>query len=128
MCFDISLQEIFLQRVEILSTTTKSKKIEVHGGFYSESDMKTELGYSPFSSCTKTKSHAHPLEMISLQPSLMDLDSLATQGANRQDQEVGHCEALGEETKYRMYRTTLFPCMASMHIDIRIEDTHVLPS
>ena len=39
-------QAIFLQRVEILSSTTKSKKIEVKGGFYSEQDMKDELGYS----------------------------------------------------------------------------------
>jgi len=38
-------QAIFLERVEILSVTTKSKKIEVSGGFYSEEDMKTELGY-----------------------------------------------------------------------------------
>lgn len=36
-----------MQRVEVLSTTTKSKKIEVKGGFYSEEDMKSELGYSP---------------------------------------------------------------------------------
>lgn len=36
-----------MQRVEILSTTTKSKKIEIKGGFYNEEDMKNELGYSP---------------------------------------------------------------------------------
>ena len=35
-----------MQRVEILSTTTKSKKIEIKGGFYSENDMRTELGYT----------------------------------------------------------------------------------
>ena len=46
-----SLQDIFLQRVEMFSSTTKSKKIEVKGGFYSESDMKTELGYSVMPSC-----------------------------------------------------------------------------
>lgn len=40
-------QAVFIQRVEFLSTTTKSKKIEVKGGFYSEEDMKTELGCSP---------------------------------------------------------------------------------
>ena len=34
-----------MQRVEILSTTTNSKKIEVKGGFYNEEDMKSELGY-----------------------------------------------------------------------------------
>ena len=39
-------QAVFMQRVEILSTTTRSKKIEVTGGFYSEEDMKSELGYS----------------------------------------------------------------------------------
>ena len=51
--FDLSdsLQDIFLQRVEMFSSTTKSKKIEVKGGFYSESDMKTELGYSVMPSC-----------------------------------------------------------------------------
>lgn len=41
-----------MQRVEILSTTTKSKKIEVQGGFYSEADMKSELSFTPNSSCT----------------------------------------------------------------------------
>lgn len=46
------MEIIFLQRVEILSTTTKSKKIEVKGGFYSEEDMRTELGYSPMPSCS----------------------------------------------------------------------------
>ena len=55
-----------MQRVEILSTTTKSKKIEVHGGFYSEADMKSELGYHQLSSCTKTKLHAHPLKTTCL--------------------------------------------------------------
>lgn len=40
-------QAVFLQRVEVLSRTTKSKKIEIKGGFYSEEDMKSELGYSP---------------------------------------------------------------------------------
>lgn len=38
-----------MQRVKILSVTTRSKKIEVTGGFYSEEDMKNELGYSPSS-------------------------------------------------------------------------------
>ena len=41
----ISLEAVVMQRVEILSTTTKSKKIEVKGGFYNEEDMKSELGY-----------------------------------------------------------------------------------
>ena len=36
-----------MQRVEILSVTTKSKKIEIKGGFYNEADMKSELGYTP---------------------------------------------------------------------------------
>lgn len=40
------LKVVFIQRIEILSSTTKSKKIEVKGGFYSEHDMKTELNYS----------------------------------------------------------------------------------
>lgn len=40
-------EDIFTQRVEVLSSTTKSKKIEIKGGFYSETDMKTELGYTP---------------------------------------------------------------------------------
>lgn len=40
-----------MQRIEILSSSTKSKKIEVKGGFYSETDMKSELGYSQISSC-----------------------------------------------------------------------------
>lgn len=30
----------------MLSTTTKKKKIEVSGGFYSEEDMRNELSYS----------------------------------------------------------------------------------
>ncbi|CAK9103670.1 Uncharacterized protein SCF082_LOCUS48475 [Durusdinium trenchii] len=41
------VKAIFMQRVKILSVTTRSKKIEVTGGFYSEEDMKNELGYSP---------------------------------------------------------------------------------
>ena len=41
-----------MERVEILSVTTKSKKIEVQGGFYSEDDMKSELGYAELSSST----------------------------------------------------------------------------
>ena len=47
----IPLKVVFMQRVEILSTTTKSKKIEVKGGFFSENDMKTELGYSVSPGC-----------------------------------------------------------------------------
>lgn len=44
-------QAIFLQRVEIISVSNKRKKIEVTGGFYSEEDMRTELGYKePFGS------------------------------------------------------------------------------
>ena len=40
-----------MEKVEILSVTTKRKKIEVTGGFYSEEDMKTELGYKELSGC-----------------------------------------------------------------------------
>ena len=40
------MKDLFMQRVEILSTTTKTKKAEVKGGFYNEEDMKTELQYS----------------------------------------------------------------------------------
>ena len=39
-------QAVFVERVEILSVATKTKTLEVKGGFYSEEDMKTELGYS----------------------------------------------------------------------------------
>lgn len=46
------VEDIFVQRVEILSVTTKSKKIEIKGGFYNEADMKSELGYTPIPDCT----------------------------------------------------------------------------
>ena len=39
-------EAIFLETVEILCVTTKSKTLEVKGGFYSEEDMATELKYS----------------------------------------------------------------------------------
>ncbi len=48
MHYSSCLKALFIQRVEILSTTTKSKKIEVKGGFYNEDDMKSELGYAPY--------------------------------------------------------------------------------
>ena len=35
-----------MESLEIISRTTRSKKLEVKGGFYSKEDMKTELGYS----------------------------------------------------------------------------------
>lgn len=44
-------QAIFLERVEFLSVTRKTKKIDVKGGFYSEEDMRTELGYTAFFGC-----------------------------------------------------------------------------
>lgn len=34
-----------MQHVEVLSSTTKRKTVEVNGGFYSEEDMRNELGY-----------------------------------------------------------------------------------
>ena len=43
------LKVIFMQRVGILSATTKSKKIEVKGGFFNGEDRTNELGYRPFS-------------------------------------------------------------------------------
>lgn len=39
-------QVVFVERVELLSVTTKTKTLEVKGGFYSKEDMKTELGYN----------------------------------------------------------------------------------
>ncbi|CAK9074820.1 unnamed protein product, partial [Durusdinium trenchii] len=53
---------IFMQRVEILSTTTKSKKIEIKGGFYNEEDMKNELGYSPIFGSMLCEYHEQELE------------------------------------------------------------------
>ena len=35
-----------MESVLILNRTTRSKKLEVKGGFYSKEDMKSELGYS----------------------------------------------------------------------------------
>ena len=35
-----------MESLTILSRTTRSKKLEVKGGFYSKEDMKNELGYS----------------------------------------------------------------------------------
>lgn len=52
-CLLLGHQAIFLQKVEILSVTTKRKKIEVSGGFYSEEDMKKELGYKETLECIK---------------------------------------------------------------------------
>ncbi|CAJ1428750.1 unnamed protein product [Effrenium voratum] len=40
------VKAVFIERVEIFSMTTKSKTIEVRGGFYSAEDMRSELGYS----------------------------------------------------------------------------------
>lgn len=40
------LEAIFVERLEILSVSTKRKKVEVTGGFYSEEDMRNELNYS----------------------------------------------------------------------------------
>ncbi|CAL1173726.1 unnamed protein product [Cladocopium goreaui] len=37
---------VFIERVEILSITTKTKTLEVKGGFYSVDDMKDELNYN----------------------------------------------------------------------------------
>ncbi|CAL1168484.1 unnamed protein product [Cladocopium goreaui] len=39
------VKAVFLERVTILSSTTRSKKLQVTGGFYSEEDMKKELNY-----------------------------------------------------------------------------------
>lgn len=39
-------QAVFIERVEILSITTKTKTLEVKGGFYTIEDMKNELKYS----------------------------------------------------------------------------------
>jgi hypothetical protein len=46
--------------VELLSVTTKTKTLEVKGGFYSEEDMKTELGYHQ-----KIGSNKHCFHMVS---------------------------------------------------------------
>ena len=43
---------MFLERVTILSSTTRSKKLQVTGGFYSEEDMKKELNYKEFFDCS----------------------------------------------------------------------------
>ena len=40
------MQAVFVERVEILSITTKTKTLEVKGGFYSVDDMKDELKYN----------------------------------------------------------------------------------
>jgi len=40
------MQAVFIERVEILSITTKTKTLEVKGGFYSVDDMKDELNYN----------------------------------------------------------------------------------
>ncbi|CAK9049554.1 unnamed protein product [Durusdinium trenchii] len=45
-CKSGGVKAIFLETVEILCVTTKSKTLEVKGGFYSEEDMATELKYS----------------------------------------------------------------------------------
>ncbi len=87
-------QAIFLERVEILSVTTKSKKIEVSGGFYSEEDMKTELGYKENFGCTFlyyiTLSgvgvwNYSPIANPRSKSFLIDL----TKGTHREDQKVG---------------------------------------
>ena len=41
------MQAVFVERVEFLSVTTKTKTLEVKGRFYSKEDMKSELGYHP---------------------------------------------------------------------------------
>lgn len=43
-----SVQAVFLERVEILHITTKTKTLEVKGGFFSVEDMKNELGYGQY--------------------------------------------------------------------------------
>ena len=40
------MQAVFIERVEILSITTKTKTLEVKEGFYSVDDMKDELNYN----------------------------------------------------------------------------------
>lgn len=40
------MQAVFVERVEFLSVTAKTKALEVKGGFYSKKDMKSELGYT----------------------------------------------------------------------------------
>ena len=37
-----------MERVEIISVTTRSKTLTVKGGFYSAADMKSELSYAQF--------------------------------------------------------------------------------
>lgn len=39
-------EAVFMESLTILTRTTRSKKLEVKGGFYSKEDMKNELGYS----------------------------------------------------------------------------------
>ena len=40
------MQAVFVERVEFLSVTAKTKALEVKGGFYSKEGMKSELGYT----------------------------------------------------------------------------------
>lgn len=43
-----SAQAVFVERVEILHISTKTKTLEVKGGFFSIEDMKNELGYGQY--------------------------------------------------------------------------------
>ncbi|CAK9101825.1 Uncharacterized protein SCF082_LOCUS47603 [Durusdinium trenchii] len=45
-CKSGGVKAVFIERVEILSITTKTKTLEVKGGFYTIEDMKNELKYS----------------------------------------------------------------------------------
>ena len=72
-----SYKVIFIERVEIISVTTRSKTLTVKGGFYSAADMKSELSYSQFL--------AYIYRSI-------DKLNVSPQGSHRQDHEMGHRE------------------------------------
>ena len=42
----VPFQAVFMESITIHSQSTRSKKLEVKGGFYSKEDMKKDLGYS----------------------------------------------------------------------------------
>lgn len=42
-----------MESLTIMTRSSRSKKLEVKGGFYSKEDMKTELGYSQNLACVQ---------------------------------------------------------------------------
>ncbi|CAE7299174.1 unnamed protein product [Symbiodinium sp. CCMP2456] len=45
-CKSGGVKAVFMESLTIMTRSSRSKKLEVKGGFYSREDMKTELGYS----------------------------------------------------------------------------------